>query len=661
MKPPSGIPESVQEQRARPFTSAEHCYIDRRLDGDQAGCSAGDCTCACPDCCAARRRLSETIEPLRLDSRVLPSPNESVPGQPDPRSDPADRRFEAYGAAQDRRSTMEARFKVAGAETGLRSRRPPPPRVMTGDKPRNRGAWDEIDAQAATQGGGHDPTDRTVSPGTEVSAALGAVEDVILAEPAINPDPTVAMFRARALATAASLNEFARRKLFPDSPPRDLQAVMRQALVDAGLLPSPETAGQPGLSEPLNIDGSTGPQSPAASVEHDEDYKARIRGYFPGPLPAGLLRPLRPGEGIELQPELPRVARPLFEGVEFKAGPIPELAHPGELVIGIGPADAGLSEVVVAFSDPSGFYVLDRGRFTVDGWREVVLKAKLPERPVVSAGADNFTASQLKRRRDRLERRLAHLQARTADRDPRTVQYDTAEASALQTALALFDDAIAVRAPVRRWLRDQAASIDPDLPAAELDEAQLRGVVGVELLRLRRELEVARAESEANNARIGEVVAERAALRRDLDAARVTNQLLTYPGRDDEGQLLKPGPGASIEVAALAAAFDQRADGEPDPEPGVLARLDMLTRALEADKLDDIAGVTRDAATALRQTLAVAARFKRLARQGSNLPDPSLEADAQAGWQHPPCSLCKRTAAETEDGKPCRGRCIEIR
>jgi hypothetical protein len=159
------------------------------------------------------------------------------------------------------------------------------------------------------------------------------------------------------------------------------------------------------------------------------------------------------------------------------------------------------------------------------------------------------------------------------------------------------------------WLKEQAADIDPDLRVAELDEAQLRGVVGVELLRLRRELAEARAEAEAERVRIGEVVAERAALRREL-AARAAST----------------GP-AFVTVDALAAAFDQRADGEPDPEPAILARVDWAANQLV--DTDPTGRILRDAATALRHTMAVAARFKRLARVGGNLPDSSLEVARQ--------------------------------
>ena len=520
MKPPSGIPESVQEQRARPFTSAAHCLIDRRLDGDQAGCSAGDCTCACPDCCAARRRLSETIEPLRLDSRVLPA-------QPDPRSDPADRRFEAYGAAQDRRSTMEVRFKVAGAETGavveeaMRSRRPPPPRVMTGDKPRNRGA-----------------------------GLLPSPESLVI--------PSDAR---------------------PDEPP----AARRRPL----------TADQPRIS--------------VSEFEPDETYKARIRSYYkPGQPPdpradpadrrfAGYAAAQRPG---------------LFANVDFKTGPVPDLAHPGELVIGLGRADEhGLSEVVVALSDPSGFYVLDRGRFTVDGRRDVVLQAKLPERPAatfetldgpktaaeVAAQVGGSTAPTeahgIPGHGGRISLVNAPKWEAVAARARKAgIEPDWALTGALWLALDKFESSevrrrdaeLACRKAVAKeartgtklgearkaiesstvWLREQVADIDPDLPVAELDEAQLRGVVGVELLRLRRELAEAQAradraarEVEAGNFRHGELVAERAALRKDIEVARRVNKGMTDALRLELSE-------AQAERDALSSDLDARRPGQ---------------------------------------------------------------------------------------------------
>lgn len=60
----------------------------------------------------------------------------------------------------------------------------------------------------------------------------------------------------------------------------------------------------------------------------------------------------------------------------------------------------------------------------------------------VEASPVRFTMSELKRRRYRLERRLAHLQRRCEGQGSRSSTYDTAEASALQTALVLMDDAI---------------------------------------------------------------------------------------------------------------------------------------------------------------------------------------------------------------------------
>lgn len=60
----------------------------------------------------------------------------------------------------------------------------------------------------------------------------------------------------------------------------------------------------------------------------------------------------------------------------------------------------------------------------------------------VSLKRPTFSGKQLRRRRLRLERRLAHLTERSASRPEGTAAYDVAEASAIQTALVLFDEAL---------------------------------------------------------------------------------------------------------------------------------------------------------------------------------------------------------------------------
>lgn len=600
-----------------------------------------------------------------------------------------------------------------------------PPR----EKPRNRGAWDEADTSASAQGPGHDPTDRTVSPGTEVSAALGSIEDIVLAEPTLDRDQTMVLFRARALATAAALNEIARRKLFPESQPLDLQGVMKQALVDAGMLPLPQ-----------RIDGKPAYMAPEQAAASDEACKARVRGYFSGPLPSGLLRPLRPGEGIELPPDPRRVHRPLFADVDFKTGPVPPLEHPGEMVIGLGPADeTGRSEVVVMFSDANGSYVIDRGQVPLGLLglgREVVLKAKLPERPLpairtfaglvslvdppdpeklaakaraqginpeklesalwlaldrseeaekraraaedarqkavrsrdqtgTKLGQARIELAQVKallfgaqrearengnsltlllawgvreieargvpvnpeddghtrwmleqkgqialaefraerataqRTADALElfrawgRRAAGLPADAEDADIRTALAKMLRESrrAAEENTALHEVGQRNLADELEWLRNQAADIDPDLPLAELEPAQLRGVIGVELLRLRRELAEARSEVETGNARAGELVAERAALRRELGVSHKDRERLQR---------------AKVEAKAAA---DMRADGEPNPEPPILARMDWAAEQLVDS--DPIGRVLREGAASFRATLAHLGQARR--------------------------------------------------
>jgi hypothetical protein len=111
------------------------------------------------------------------------------------------------------------------------------------------------------------------------------------------------------------------------------------------------------------------------------------------------------------------------------------------------------------------------------------------------------------------------------------------------------------------WLRTQAADIDGGLPVAELEPAQLRGVIGVELLRLRRELSEARAEVEAGNARAGELVAERAALRRELEHVATREGLLVADVAEAHRLLEEAGMESKVAMTdAVAAVLAERAD-----------------------------------------------------------------------------------------------------
>jgi hypothetical protein len=337
----------------------------------------------------------------------------------------------------------------------------------------------------------------------------------------------------------------------------------------------------------------------AGAAAEQEMVKARIRGRFDGPLPPGLLRPLRPGECIELPPDPPRVHRPLFADVDFKTGPVPPLEHPGELVIGLGRADeTGRSEVVVMFSDANGAYVIDRGQVPLGLGREVVLKAKLPERPVppfrTFAGLVSLVdppdpeklaakaralginpekpesalwlaldAAEEAQKRERAAREAQAKAVRSRD------QVGTKLGDArllLRQTQALLDGARrdGREAAKTKWLRDevglawlraQAADIDGDLPVAELEPAQLRGVIGVELLRLRRELSEARAEVEAGNARAGELVAERAALRRELEHVATREGLLVADVAEAHRLLEEAGMESKVTMTDAVAAL----------------------------------------------------------------------------------------------------------
>jgi hypothetical protein len=82
--------------------------------------------------------------------------------------------------------------------------------------------------------------------------------------------------------------------------------------------------------------------------------------------------------------------------------------------------------------------------FDAAGVRVGGVKRSYPAtRAEVSPKGPTFSGKQLRRRRARLERRLAHLTARSASTPEHAVFYDIAEASALQTALVLFDEALA--------------------------------------------------------------------------------------------------------------------------------------------------------------------------------------------------------------------------
>ena len=64
-----------------------------------------------------------------------------------------------------------------------------------------------------------------------------------------------------------------------------------------------------------------------------------------------------------------------------------------------------------------------------------------------------LTRKTLRRQRESLDRRLAHLTTRIAGRDHGDVSYDVAEIAALKTALDMFDKAIVAIEEEYAWQR----------------------------------------------------------------------------------------------------------------------------------------------------------------------------------------------------------------
>lgn len=447
-----------------------------------------------------------------------------------------------------------------------------------------------------------------------------------------------AVQKAEVEALKQRFEEMAKRSMAPQSPtcPPDVLEAMRagaerekelvkareQALIDAGILPSPRPASRPckvaPMTGPGRVDGRM-PDEPAGPLEYCEVCGWQDAGEHAKPSPESLVIPSEPRPDRAEQDGLPR-RRPLAadqprvsirdltltqelvgsdpdpllvrlaEHLEFK-GPAydPRLFRKGgqmdpepiedykarileaqRIADRSPPLNTPPAERVEVAGHPVDLTPGQDGMVCAaapgipgcfsQGEDRAAALANIEEAIAVSEfDRPHFTASELRRRRKRLVRRLEHLQERE-NRSSRGHAYDVAETSALQTALALFDGALDARATLD-WLRYQAASIDADLPVAELDEAQLRGVVGVELLRLRRELSEARAEAEAERVRAGQLVAERAAMRVELDTARMVNQALAYPGRDAEGNLARPkygppdGPGPAPEIIDWATRY----------------------------------------------------------------------------------------------------------
>lgn len=79
------------------------------------------------------------------------------------------------------------------------------------------------------------------------------------------------------------------------------------------------------------------------------------------------------------------------------------------------------------------------------GIDDYIIATRVELDDATAAETDRFTPKELRRRRARLERRLAHLRNRQGlqENDPRA-RHDISEASALQTALVLYDDALAM-------------------------------------------------------------------------------------------------------------------------------------------------------------------------------------------------------------------------
>lgn len=173
-------------------------------------------------------------------------------------------------------------------------------------------------------------------------------------------------------------------------------------------------------------------------------------------------------------------------------------------------------------------------------------------------GASGFTMSQLQRRRERLVRRLDHLRQRIPERmagaDGKMMtpaRYDAAEASALQTAIALFDERLQARslaervaarlspklpAETRAQLQASAEQVgsftdairdfaeedgaDPGLVSTMLGEAATRGETIVDAaLEVRRELQARRALAEARKKLLTEQADAARAEERAADAA----------------------------------------------------------------------------------------------------------------------------------------------